>query len=87
MLAPMRKRVGQPDPALGRFLRRRREEQGLSQEAAAFHAGITTGTLARIELGQSDPAWSTVRAISGALELTLGELAQGVEAEEKAAAR
>jgi len=82
MLAPMRKRVGHPDPALGRFLRRQRERRGISQETAAFHAGITTGTLARIELGQSDPAWSTVRAISSALQLTLVELAEGVEAEE-----
>jgi len=78
----MPKRLGKPDRALARYLRRKREEVGASQENIAFHAGVTTGTLARLELGQSDPAWSTVRAIAAALEITLQELAAGVEGEE-----
>ena len=64
---------------LGRLIRRAREAKGDSQEALAFHAGITTGTLQRLELGHSDPAWSTVRAVARALDLSLRELAAAVE--------
>ena len=69
------------DDALGVVLRKRREERGLSQEALAFHAGVTAGTLARLELGQSDPAWSTIRAVAKALNVSLHELATAVEAQ------
>jgi transcriptional regulator with XRE-family HTH domain len=61
-------------------LRRLREEKGLSQEALAYRAGITAGSLGRIELGQSSPAWSTVRQIAEALGVTMQELATAIEA-------
>jgi transcriptional regulator with XRE-family HTH domain len=70
-----------PDPALGAVLHRLREERGLTQEGMAFRAGITTGTYARIELGQATPAWSTVRRIAEALGVSLVELVAAVEAE------
>lgn len=69
------------DPALGAVLRQLREERGLSQEVVAFHAGVTTGTLARLELGQSDPSWSTIRAVAKALDVSLRDLATTVEAQ------
>jgi len=69
-----------PDPALASVLRRLREERGATQEALAYRSGITTGTLARIELGQASPAWATVRVIATALEVSLVELARAVEA-------
>jgi transcriptional regulator with XRE-family HTH domain len=62
-------------------IRRLREDRGLTREALAFHAGITTGSLARIELAQSVPGWDTVRAIAKALDVTLVELAAAVEAQ------
>jgi transcriptional regulator with XRE-family HTH domain len=62
-------------------LRRLREERGESQEAVAYRSGITTGSLARIELGQSSPAWVTVRQIAAALETSLVELSSAVEDE------
>ncbi len=68
-----------PDPALAVALRKFREKRGLTQEALAFHAGITTGSLARIELAQSAPAWDTVRKIVSALDVTLVELGAAVE--------
>ena len=68
------------DPVLGTVLRRLRAERGLSQEAVAYRAGITTGSYARIELGQSSPAWATVRDIAEALEVSLADIAQAVEA-------
>jgi transcriptional regulator with XRE-family HTH domain len=67
------------DKALAAVLRRLREERGESQEAVAFHAGITSGSLARIELGQSSPAWVTVRRIAVALDTSLLDLVRAVE--------
>ncbi len=75
-------RAPKPDPALASALRRLREDRGQTREALAFHAGVTTGSLARIELGQSSPSWDTVRKVAKALEISLVELAQAVEADE-----
>jgi len=69
-----------PDPALAAVLRRLRLERGSTQEALAYRSGITTGSLARIELGQASPAWVTVRSIASALDVTLVELAAAIEA-------
>jgi transcriptional regulator with XRE-family HTH domain len=72
-------RSSTPDPALARTLRRLREERGITREALAFKTGITTGSLARIELGQSVPGWDTVRMLVKALDITLAELGEAVE--------
>jgi transcriptional regulator with XRE-family HTH domain len=69
-----------PDPALAAVLRRLRVERGTTQEALAYRSGITTGSLARIELGQASPAWTTVRQIALALDVSMSELAKAVEA-------
>jgi transcriptional regulator with XRE-family HTH domain len=69
------------DPALAAVLRRLRQDRGLSQEALAYQAEITAGSLARIELGQSSPEWATVRRIAGALGVSLVDLAAKVEHE------
>jgi transcriptional regulator with XRE-family HTH domain len=69
-----------PDPALATVLRRLRVERGTTQEALAYRSGITTGSLARIELGQASPAWTTVRQIAMALEVSMAELGAAVEA-------
>lgn len=68
-----------PDPALAAVLRRLRKERGTTQEALAFRCGLTTGSLARIELGQATPAWTTVREIAKALDVSLVELAAAIE--------
>ncbi len=68
-----------PDPSLATVLRRLRVERGTTQEALAYRSGITTGSLARIELGQASPAWTTVRLIIAALDVSLVELATAVE--------
>jgi transcriptional regulator with XRE-family HTH domain len=66
--------VDSPDLALARALRRLRERDGSTQERLAHYAGITTASLARIERGQANPAWTTVRRVASALEITLAEL-------------
>jgi transcriptional regulator with XRE-family HTH domain len=72
-------RPSNPDPALGAALREERERQGRSQEGLAHDAGLTTNALARIELGQSDPSFSTVTRIAKALGITRAELMRRVE--------
>ena len=42
------------------LIRNARELRGLSQRALAERAGVEQSTIARIELGDSDPAYSTV---------------------------
>jgi transcriptional regulator with XRE-family HTH domain len=80
MVAPV-PRSPVPDPQLAAAIRRLREQRGLTQEALAFASGVTTGSVARIELGQSVPGWDTVRQLAGALGVSLAELASAVEAE------
>ena len=69
-------RPDEPQPALGKAIRQLREKRGTTQEALAFEAGVTTGTLSLIERGQSNPAWGTVKAIAAALGVSMGELSK-----------
>ncbi len=70
-----------PDPQLAAAIRRLRLERGLTIESLAHDTGITTGSLSRIELAQSAPAWWTVRKIADALGVSIGELAAAVDSE------
>lgn len=70
-----------PDPVLAAVVRRLREERDLTRETVAFHAGITTGSLAKIELARSTPGWDTVRSLTKALGVSLAELGAAVDAE------
>lgn len=72
------------DPALGRAIRQLREKRGLTQEELATHAGMTFGTVSRLESAKSAPAWATVRALLATLDLSLSDLARAVEAQERA---
>lgn len=67
------------NPALGRALRTLREERELTQEDAAYEAGITPGSLSRIETAVSNPTWTTVERIASALDVSLVELGAAVE--------
>lgn len=70
----------QPDPALAAVLRRLRDEREESQETIAHRAGLTKGALYDIEAARTNPSWSTVRALARALDVTMAELSQLVEA-------
>jgi transcriptional regulator with XRE-family HTH domain len=72
------------DPALGRAIRQLRELRGLTQEELATHAGMTFGTVSRLESAKSAPAWATVRALIETLNVSFGELAVAIEAQERA---
>jgi transcriptional regulator with XRE-family HTH domain len=68
---------------LSATVRALREKRGLTREALAFHVGVTNGTLAQIELGNTGTSWSNVRRIARALDLSIGGLAAAVEATER----
>jgi transcriptional regulator with XRE-family HTH domain len=52
------------------------EQRGATQEALAYEAGITTGTLSQLERGISNPSWGTLKAVAGALGVSMVELAK-----------
>lgn len=65
-----------PQPALGKAIRQLREKKGLTQEAVAHNAGITTATLGVIERGLSNPTWATLKAVAAAVEVSMVEIAR-----------
>lgn len=79
--------LAKPDPQLARTLRRLRTERDLSQEAVARKADLSSGAYAKIERGEASPAWTTVRKIATAFDLTIGDLATEVDGKSRAAQR
>ena len=71
----------QPDPALGRALKRLRHERKLTQEQISHAADLTLGAYGRIERSDVAPAWTTVRAIAGALGIGMEKLGAAVDRE------
>jgi transcriptional regulator with XRE-family HTH domain len=67
------------DPRLGHAIRELRETAGVTQEDLAYQAGISTGSLSRIECSQANPTWTTVTRVAAALELGMHELVDAVE--------
>jgi transcriptional regulator with XRE-family HTH domain len=65
----------EPQPGLGRAIRRLRTDRGLSQEEVGRRAEIHPTWISHIESGRNNPAWGSVRRIAGALGVSLSELA------------
>jgi transcriptional regulator with XRE-family HTH domain len=55
----------------------------MSQEGVAREAGLTVGSVARIERGEANPTWTSVRRILAALEVSLSELAGVLDDEDR----
>jgi DNA-binding XRE family transcriptional regulator len=53
--------------------------QRTRQEDLAHGADITTGTLSLIERGHANPTWSTVKGVTAALGVSMGELGKLVD--------
>jgi transcriptional regulator with XRE-family HTH domain len=62
---------------IGEAIREARMRLKLTQEETATRAKMAAPAFNRLELGRSDPRWSTVVRIARALGLTLDELAGG----------
>jgi transcriptional regulator with XRE-family HTH domain len=71
-----------PDQKLAATIRRLREDRDETQEDVAHKTGITVGSFARIERGESNPAWTTVESIAVALGMSPAQLVEAVEREE-----
>ncbi|HXR30061.1 MAG TPA: helix-turn-helix transcriptional regulator [Solirubrobacterales bacterium] len=64
----------EPQPALGRAIRRLRKERDLSQEELGHLAEIHPTWISHIESGRTNPAWGTVRRIAKVLDVRLSEI-------------
>jgi transcriptional regulator with XRE-family HTH domain len=61
----------------GERLKELREAAGLSQEALARAAGLSTSTVAKTEQRDIDPSWSTVQALAKALGVSSEDFREG----------
>lgn len=74
-----------PRPApFGRALKRARTARGMTQEALAEEAGLSTSIIANYEAGSRSPRHDSFRAIAKALDLSLDDLQNIVDEEEAA---
>jgi transcriptional regulator with XRE-family HTH domain len=65
----------EPQEALGVAIRRLRDERGWKQHEGERAAGMSHGTVSRIEHGRTNPAWGTVSRLAAAFGLRVSELA------------
>lgn len=63
--------------ALGRALRQARLDQGMTVEALASAAQVSSGLISQLERGQGNPAFLTLRRLSEALHLPVAHFVQG----------
>ncbi|HEX5984175.1 MAG TPA: helix-turn-helix transcriptional regulator [Solirubrobacterales bacterium] len=72
---PSRPLPHEPQRGLGKAVRKLREEAGWSQQGLADRAGVSASWLSRIESGDYDPTWGTMRRVAGGLDVSLEKLA------------
>jgi transcriptional regulator with XRE-family HTH domain len=70
-----------PDPqvALGRAIRLRREQVGISQAELGLEIDLEQSWISRIESGTQNPAWGTVDRIARALGWSTSDLAKSAD--------
>lgn len=71
----------------GERVRARREQLGLSQEAAAVACGVHWTFLGQVERGQRNISLSNIVKLAQGLKIDPGELVKGLHAAEKVANR
>lgn len=59
---------------IAKAIRNARERKGLSQTEVAKKAGITRNTVARIERGEQEPTFATVKKIAKVLDIDISKL-------------
>jgi transcriptional regulator with XRE-family HTH domain len=70
----MNPKMTQPQLAIGEAIRMLRREQGATLKELAPRTGVTFGTLALIERGETNPTWGTVCGVADALEISMRDL-------------
>lgn len=63
---------------LGPNLREARERLGITQEEVAHRSGVHATEVSRMEAGKRDPKISTLRRLAKAVEVTPGQLLDGL---------
>ena len=71
-----------PQVALGRAIRLRREELGISQQDLGLEVGYDQSWVSHIENGHANPAYGTIDRIARALEWSMSELVTLIESVE-----
>jgi transcriptional regulator with XRE-family HTH domain len=74
-----------PQEALGAAIWRTRDERRLDQDDVAERADVAISQLSRLEHGEMNPSWGTIRRIAAALGVPMSELvarAEQIEEEE-----
>lgn len=61
--------------AFGKRLKKLRERAGITQEALARAANLSTSSVSKLEQRDLDPSWSTVLSLAKALGITTDEFA------------
>lgn len=65
--------------AIGRTVRDRRKELGVTQESLAHRISLTTGQLSKIERGLVNPKWLTLKRIAEGLNQTPVQFVNSIE--------
>jgi predicted transcriptional regulator len=75
-----------PQVALGRAIRLRREELGVSQQDLGLEVGYDQSWVSHIENGHANPAYGTIDRIARALAWSMSQLvtlAESIETEDR----
>lgn len=67
----------------GKFIAQKRKEKNLTQEQLAEKLGVSNKTISKWETGKCMPDYSVVKTLCEELEITVAELMDGENAEEK----
>ncbi len=67
----------------GKFISKKRKEKNLTQEQLAAKLGVSNKTISKWETGKCMPDYSVVKSLCEELEITVAELMDGEEADEK----
>lgn len=69
--------------AIGKFITKKRKEQNLTQEQLAEKLGVSNKTVSKWETGKCMPDYAVVKSLCDELKITIAELIDGEETEEK----
>jgi transcriptional regulator with XRE-family HTH domain len=73
-----------PQRGLAQALRVLREEARMTPATLAERADLTASRISKIEAGQADPPWGTVRRLAAGLDVSMEDLAEAAERFEEA---
>ena len=67
----------------GKFISKKRKEKNFTQEQLAEKLGVSNKTISKWETGKCMPDYGIVKSLCEELEITIAELMDGEESEEK----